>query len=79
MPKFFINPFATSGDKAAITDDAQLDNTVSFEEGYTSEYELDQDSDPNALDVERTKQNQIFWPASGWPVHHSGSWCYFSS
>ena len=61
MPKFFKNPFATGGDKVAVPDNAQLDNTVSYDTGYTPEYELNQDTDPNALDVEREKQNQVFF------------------
>ena len=61
MAKFFRNPFATSGDKTAIPDDTQPSGVVSYENGYSINYQLDQDTDPNALDVEREGQNQIFF------------------
>lgn len=61
MSKFFRNPFATGGDKVAVPDDQQGDASVSYEEGYTVNYQEDQISNPNALDVEREKQNQLFF------------------
>lgn len=61
MTKYFIKPFAEGGDKIAVPDDTQGNSTVSYEEGYTPEYEADQESDPNALDIEREKQNQLFF------------------
>ena len=56
---YFRTPFANSGDKAAIPNDAQVDNTVSFEQGYTPQYGLDVNTEPTARRIERNKHNQL--------------------
>lgn len=65
MSKFFKNVFAVNGDKTIVPDDAQTDNTVSYEEGFTPQYEANQTTDPNALDVGRQNMNQILNDITG--------------
>lgn len=59
MSKYFKTPFAASGDKSAVPDDLQLGGEVSYTEGWTPDYEADQNTDPNAKDVERQSENGI--------------------
>lgn len=59
MAKYFINPFAGSGDKTEVPDGSQANQTVSYETGYTENYEFDLDINPAALDIERAKLNQV--------------------
>lgn len=58
MTRYFKNAFADSGDKTAVPDDA-TGTLVSYETGYTPEYELDPDTDPNGNFVGRQRFNQI--------------------
>lgn len=59
MLKFFWMPWANAGTKTAVPNDAQPDGSVSYEEGYTVDYEQDPDIDPvTAKDVPRDKYNQ---------------------
>ena len=53
MAKFFRIPWATAGDKTVIPDPVQGGGEVSYTQGFGPDYELDQSSDPNALDVPR--------------------------
>lgn len=46
MTKYFLNPFAVSGDKETVPDTPGSSTLVNYEEGYTPEYELDPDTDP---------------------------------
>lgn len=57
--KFFRYPFAASGDKVAIPDPTQVDGSVSYEKGFTVDYQLDQASDPDAKDIPRDKFNSL--------------------
>lgn len=50
--------FADDGDKTVVPTDATLDGTVSYEEGYTVDYQLEQ-SDPDKKNIERGKLNSI--------------------
>ncbi len=59
MSKYFSIPFATSGDKTTVPDPLQGSGVVSYTEGWTSDYELDQLTDPNAKDVDRQAENQL--------------------
>lgn len=61
MTKYFLNPFATSGDKEAVPDTPGASTLVNYEEGYTPEYELDPDTDPNGNYVGRQRMNQLFF------------------
>lgn len=59
--KFFRIPFADSGDKTTVPDDAQVDGSVSYDEGFGPDYALEQGTDPDALDVPRNKTNELFY------------------
>lgn len=59
MVDFIKVPFADAGDKTAIPNASQVDGTVSFTDGYTPDYSIDPE-DPDALNVERGKQNWLF-------------------
>ncbi|MGJ0509070.1 MAG: gp53-like domain-containing protein [Methylocystis sp.] len=61
LAKFFRFPFATSGDKAVIPDATQPAGTVSYEEGFGPDYELDPGVDPAAKDVPRDETNQLYF------------------
>nr|WP_272693698.1 phage tail protein [Providencia sp. PROV039] len=60
MTKIFKIPFATQGDRTSIPDDVQADGAVSYTQGYSYDYERDQQTDPAAKDIEREKMNGIF-------------------
>ncbi len=73
--KYFKNQFAASGDTEAVPDDS-VNTLVSYETGYTPEYELDPDIDPNGNYIGRPRMNQLFkditgnlkqWQDSGYP------------
>lgn len=65
MSKYFGTPFADSGDKTVIPDAAQAGGEISYAEGYTVDYTLDQASNPSAKDVGRTEFNQLGNDLSG--------------
>lgn len=56
--KYFIDPFAQSGDLTPIPDNTQPSGAVSYNEGFTVNYQLPQ-TNPSALDVPRTQFNQL--------------------
>lgn len=58
MVKYFIDPFAISGDKSAIPDASQPDGSVSYDQGFGPDYQLDP-ADPSSLDVPRDQFNQF--------------------
>ncbi|WP_272674972.1 MULTISPECIES: hypothetical protein [unclassified Providencia] len=60
MTKIFKIPFATQGDRTPIPDDVQADGAVSYTQGYSYDYERDQQIDPAAKDIEREKMNGMF-------------------
>lgn len=64
--KWFINPFATAGDKTAVPDASQVDGTVSYEDGYGIDYEREPGVDPLAKRIERNKINQLFFDLTSW-------------
>lgn len=60
--KFFLYPFATSGETTSIPDAVQTDGSVSMEEGFGPNYSADQETDSLAKDVPRETFNQLmFW------------------
>lgn len=59
MTKIFSVPFATTGDRESIPQDADTDGFVSYEEGYGPHYSLDPVEWQDAKDIERTKLNGI--------------------
>lgn len=61
MPKYFIRPFAESGDKAAVPNDTQVSNSVSYEDGWTTDYQKDLLTDPTAKPYPRDQNNQLLF------------------
>ena len=59
--KFFSVPFAVDGNTAVVPDAAQTDGKVSFNQGYTPQYELDPNADSDAILVERREFNYILF------------------
>lgn len=77
MPKFFLQSFATAGDKTAIPEPVQVSGAVSYNQGFGFDYEREQGVDPLAKDVPRQESNQLyfditdnlgFWQRNGAPV-----------
>lgn len=60
-PKYFVDPFAISGDKIAVPDVPPSNGTVSYTIGFGPDYQLDLLTNPNALPVPRPQTNQIFY------------------
>ena len=60
MTSLIKKPFAVNGDKTAIPVDLQSNNSVSFEAGFTNDYEKDLTSDPAAKDITRGNINYLF-------------------
>ena len=61
MPKYYSTPFAASGTQATIPNATQPDGSVSYTSGYGIDYQLDQNTDPNYLDVERDRFNNLMY------------------
>ena len=57
---FFLYPFAVSGNVLTIPQTTQSDGSVSYQQGWGPDYELDLLTDPNALPIPRTSMNQLF-------------------
>lgn len=73
--KFFDVPFANEGDVTPVPDSVQLDGSISFQEGYGPDYELDPDAS-GVLYPERGGMNWMFyaitsalkqWQTQGYP------------
>ncbi|XAI95246.1 structural protein [Leptolyngbya phage Lbo-JY16] len=58
--KYFGIPFALSGDRSAIPDAAQPDGSVSFTQGFTLDYELE-NTDPDYKPVPREETNALYY------------------
>lgn len=64
--KFFLIPFATSGDQAAIPNDTQPSGEVSYSQGYGFDYQRPLDgSDPLAKPIERASFNGLMNAVTG--------------
>lgn len=63
MPRFYDAPFAELGtNREAIPEDPQVNGSISYEEGYGPNYQIDQVASPaTALDIGRLKMNQLFY------------------
>lgn len=62
--KFFITPFAATGDRASPPDPQQPDGSVSYSVGFGPDYEADPASSPNAKPVPRAETNGLFYDLS---------------
>lgn len=60
MAKYFKTAFAKNGDRATVPESAQVDGSVSFDQGYGIDYERDQETDPQAKDIGRESFNGLF-------------------
>lgn len=58
--KFFITPFAATGDRESPPDSQQPDGSVSYSTGFGPDYEADPATNPNAKPVPREETNGIF-------------------
>ena len=65
MSKYFRFPFAVSGDRTAVPDPTQTDGSISYQLGYTVNYQLNQATDSNALDIDRREFNQTLFDITG--------------
>ncbi len=59
MTHYFEDPWADAGDKSSIPLTIQPGGEVSYPEGYGSDYQLDQLTNPDAKDVSRQTDNQL--------------------
>lgn len=57
--KFYKTPFAENGDKVEIAEKNTSDGTVSYQEGWSVDYQRDMEIDKNAKAVERDVMNGI--------------------
>jgi len=60
MLKFFKNPFAITGTRAAIPDTDPGDDSVNYEEGFTLPYQLPK-TNPLSKNVPRDQTNQLYY------------------
>lgn len=56
---YFRVPFAVSGTKTAIPDTQPGNGAINYNTGYSNVYQLDPDTDPLALRLERDKFNEL--------------------
>lgn len=61
MTKYYRDPFAIAGDKTAVPDDAQPSGSVSYEQGFTFDYQRNYPSDPNSKPFPRDQFNQVMY------------------
>jgi hypothetical protein len=66
--KFFRNAFAVSGTRTTVGD--TTDDSVNYYDGYTSNYELDPESDPDGLYIDRGSMNQLFYDLTSNVQHY---------
>ena len=57
--KFFRNPFAVNGDRTEISD--ETGDVMNYNDGYSSDYELDPETDPDGQYIDRDRMNQLFY------------------
>lgn len=62
--KYFVTPFATSGDVLAIPDPTQPSGVVSYAQGFGPDYQLI-DTDPASLNIPRNQFNQLMLDITG--------------
>lgn len=63
--KFFKYSFAEAGDTTPIPNDIQPGGEVSYPAGFTEDYELPLDSDPDALPIPRPEFNSLMNDVTG--------------
>lgn len=70
MVKFVRFPFALSGDRAPVPDDADPSGAVSYAQGFGPDYELELGVDPGAKPVPRPETNQLYYDLSDNQRHY---------
>lgn len=58
---YFDTPFGVAGTRTAVPDGVQPDGSVSYSQGYGVDYTLDPTTNPDALNIEQDKFNQILY------------------
>lgn len=61
MPKYYIYPFGVSGDLTPILDPTQPEGMVSYQQGFTINYQANLNTDPDARPVPRAQFNQLMY------------------
>jgi hypothetical protein len=61
MTKYFLYPFGTAGDLTAVPDATQVSGSVSYQQGWGLNYQLDLATNPSALPLSRAQTNQLFY------------------
>lgn len=61
MAKYFKYPFGVDGDRTTIPDPTQPDGSVSYDQGFGPDYQLDPDTDPEALNIPRNEFNDLIY------------------
>ena len=56
---YIRTPFAASGDKTAIPEGSQIDGSISMTDGWGTDYQADQTTDPDAKNVGRQTTNWL--------------------
>lgn len=64
MAKYIRFPFGVSGNRSAVPDDSQPGGGLSWTDGYGPKYELDPETDPDALLIDRQQDNQYMFDIS---------------
>src|ERR1700733_11322650 len=58
---YFLYPFGENGDATAISNTGTDAGTVNYEYGWTTSYQLDLETNPDALPIPRQQMNQLFF------------------
>lgn len=61
MAYFFVYPFGTSGNKTTVPTSGSISGSMSYEFGFTTNYELELGVDAGALPVPRDQTNQLYF------------------
>jgi len=64
--KWYLNPFAVSGDLTAVPNGVQPDGSISYAQGWGPNYALDPSTNPSALNVDRRTTNELFYDITQW-------------
>src|SRR5882757_6411486 len=61
MAKYYVYPFGVSGDLTPILDPTQPEGMVSYQQGFTINYQGNLSTDPDARPVPRAQFNQLMY------------------
>lgn len=62
--KYIRLPFAVTGTRTVVPDDAQPSGAVSWDKGWTVDYQLDPDTEPTAKLIDRAQTNETLYQLS---------------